>query len=126
MNPGASVPVGARDRRALTELERLASGECGVDALWGDESRRQSATKSSPADAWAGKSGEWARRIRRFLSNKGLDMVAFFKEWSAWVVMAVGSQSITLLVDATKIRDRLAVMLVGIAREGGRSLASAG
>jgi Transposase DDE domain len=57
------------------------------------------------------------RRIRRFLSNKGLDMAAFFREWSAWVVRAVDSQSITLLVDETKIHDQLGVMRVGIAWE---------
>jgi len=58
-----------------------------------------------------------ARRIRRFVSNKGLDMAAFFKEWSGWVVRALGSQAITLLVDETKIHDRLGVMMVGIAWE---------
>ena len=58
-----------------------------------------------------------SRRIRRFVSNKGLDMAAFFKEWSAWVVQAVGGQAITLLVDETKIHDRLGVMMVGLAWE---------
>src|SRR5258708_5817062 len=58
-----------------------------------------------------------SRRIRRFLSNKSLDMGAFFKEWSGWVVRALGSQSITLLVDETKIHDQLGVLMVGIAWE---------
>src|SRR5258706_748549 len=58
-----------------------------------------------------------ARRIRRFVSNKGLDMAAFFAEWSGGVVRAGGGQSITLLVDETKIHDRLGVMMVGIAWE---------
>jgi hypothetical protein len=58
-----------------------------------------------------------SRRIRRFLSNKSLDMAAFFKEWSGWVIGALGCQSITLLVDETKIHDRLGVMMVGLAWE---------
>jgi hypothetical protein len=57
------------------------------------------------------------RRIRRFLSNKCLDMAAFFKEWSSWVIRALGSPAITLLVDETKIHDQLGVLMVGIAWE---------
>src|SRR5438045_2465914 len=57
--PGDIVPVGTRHRFAPDELERMASGECGLDELWGDESRRQSATKGGPADARTGESVEW-------------------------------------------------------------------
>jgi hypothetical protein len=56
-----------------------------------------------------------ARRIRRFLANKCLPMTAFFGEWIRWVLAALGSQAITLLVDETKRHDRIAVMLVGVA-----------
>src|SRR5258708_36560266 len=52
------VPMGARDRRAVTEFEWLASGKCGADELWGTESGRQSAAKSGTTDARTRESGE--------------------------------------------------------------------
>jgi hypothetical protein len=59
-----------------------------------------------------------ARRWRRFLDNEHFPLEAFFAEWSAWVLEAIGSQAITLLVDETKIHDRMGVMLVGLAWQG--------
>lgn len=58
-----------------------------------------------------------ARRIRRFLSNEQLALGRFFEEWSRWVLSALGSQHITLLVDETQLQDRIGVMLVGVAWE---------
>jgi hypothetical protein len=59
-----------------------------------------------------------ARRFRRFLANPAIDLKAFFGEWSRWVVQALGEDPITLLVDETKLHDRVGVMLVGVAWQG--------
>lgn len=58
------------------------------------------------------------RRFRRFLDNQALDLKAFFGEWSRWVVQALGEDRITLLVDETKLHDRIGVMMVGVAWQG--------
>jgi len=58
-----------------------------------------------------------ARRVRRFLSNTTLKLEAFLGAWTAWVVSHLGKQAITLLVDETKLHDKLGVMLVGLAWE---------
>ena len=59
-----------------------------------------------------------ARRWRRFLDNEAFPLQAFFEEWSRWVVAALGAPAVTLLVDETKLHDRMGVMLVGVAWEG--------
>lgn len=57
------------------------------------------------------------RRIRRFLSNKHFPMANFSQEWVRWVVSGLGLSQVTLLVDETKLHERLGVMVVGIAWE---------
>jgi len=59
-----------------------------------------------------------ARRFRRWLDNSALDLTACFVEWSRWVVEAVGGDTVTILVDETKLHDRIGVMMVGLAWEG--------
>jgi len=59
-----------------------------------------------------------ARRIRRFLSNAHFPLMAFFTEWSGWVLRMLSGQAISLLVDETKIHDRSGVRMVGVAWEG--------
>lgn len=56
-----------------------------------------------------------ARRLRRFLSNKALDLNAFFTEWTRWVIGMMDGESVDLLVDETKLSDRIGVMVVGVA-----------
>lgn len=58
------------------------------------------------------------RRLRRLLDNQGLALDGFFKEWVKWVSETLGSEQITLLVDETKLHDRIGVMMVGLAWEG--------
>src|SRR5215467_9619758 len=58
-----------------------------------------------------------ARRWRRFLDNKAFELEAFFAEWSRWVVEALGTGQLTLLVDETKLHEEIGVMLVGMAWE---------
>lgn len=57
------------------------------------------------------------KRWQRFLGNAALDLEAFFVAWSGWVLGGLGREQVTLLVDETKLGDRLAVMVVGVAWE---------
>lgn len=59
-----------------------------------------------------------ARRFRRWLDNEAFDLKRFFQEWSRWVVEALGSEMITIVVDETKVHDRIGVMMVGVAWQG--------
>ncbi len=59
-----------------------------------------------------------ARRWRRWLDNRRVDLNAFFRDWSRWVVESVGGEAVTLLVDETKLHDRIGVMMVGLAWQG--------
>lgn len=59
-----------------------------------------------------------ARRFRRWLANQALDWNAYFEAWSRWVVDSVSGEQVTLLVDETKLHDRMGVMLVGLAWQG--------
>ncbi|MBI1256638.1 MAG: transposase [Chloroflexi bacterium] len=59
-----------------------------------------------------------ARRWRRWLDNDALELERFFREWSRWVAESVGSRKVTLLVDETKLHDRVGVMMVGLAWAG--------
>ncbi len=56
-----------------------------------------------------------ARRIRRFISNPGINVALFFVYWVAWVAGCIGDKRVTLLVDETKLHDKLGVMVVGLA-----------
>lgn len=58
------------------------------------------------------------RRWRRFLDNRAFPLGEFFTEWTQWVVEGLRVSELTLLVDETKIADRVAVMVVGVAWEG--------
>jgi hypothetical protein len=58
------------------------------------------------------------RRWRRFLANRAFPLEAFFAAWSRWVVEALNPQQVTLLVDETKIHQRIGIMLVGVAWQG--------
>lgn len=62
--------------------------------------------------------GSAERRLRRFLGNEKVQVSRFFVEWTRWVVSAYEGEQITLLVDETKLKDRLAVMVVGLAWQG--------
>ena len=59
-----------------------------------------------------------ARRWRRFLDNDNFPLAAFFGEWTAWIVSRMARGKVYLLVDETKLQDRLAVMVVGLAWAG--------
>lgn len=56
-----------------------------------------------------------SRRWRRFLNNTRFPLEPFFKAWSRWVSEGLKTQRLTLLVDETKLQDRIGVMMVGVA-----------
>jgi hypothetical protein len=60
-----------------------------------------------------------ARRLRRFVDNQSFPLADFFADWTRWVVQALPEgETLYVLVDETKLADRLAVMVVGVAWEG--------
>lgn len=59
-----------------------------------------------------------ARRWRRWLNNPAIDHGRFFAELTAWVSQNLPTDTVTLLVDETKLHDRIGIMAVGVAWEG--------
>ena len=56
------------------------------------------------------------RRLQRWLDNERIDVGLNCRAWSRWVFNSlVGSKRIVLLVDLTKLSDRMDVMMVGLA-----------
>jgi hypothetical protein len=58
------------------------------------------------------------RRLRRFVGNDRLPLSDFFGAWTGWIMRQLETATITLLVDETKLADKLAIMMVGVAYEG--------
>lgn len=58
------------------------------------------------------------RRLRRFIANDNVPVAQFFGEWTRWIMGRLEAERITLLVDETKLADKLAIMMVGVAYEG--------
>jgi len=58
------------------------------------------------------------RRWRRFLNNSALTVERVSEQWASWVLSAIGTKQVTLLVDETKIHDRIGAMVLGVAWEG--------
>src|SRR5262245_50859865 len=57
------------------------------------------------------------RKLQRFLGSKVV-MKGFFQQWTQAVVERFGLSNLTLVVDETKIDDRIGVMVVGAVYEG--------
>ena len=58
------------------------------------------------------------RRLRRWLNNHRIDLDACFQIWINWVWKSMETSRALILVDETKIANRLGVMMVSIAYEG--------
>jgi hypothetical protein len=64
-----------------------------------------------------GKADSQRRRLQRFL--KGSDhLESFFQGWTRTVVKGLKAQPVVLVVDETKLKEQLAVMVVGVVFEG--------
>lgn len=57
------------------------------------------------------------RRFRRWLNNSRIDMEACHQAWIRWVWKSCDLPRVVLLVDETKIADRIGVMMVSLAYE---------
>ena len=63
--------------------------------------------------------GSAVRRLRRFIANEKFPLTAFFAAFTQWVIEVLPEQErVYLLVDETKLGERLGVMVVGVAWEG--------
>lgn len=59
-----------------------------------------------------------ARRWRRYLADERWDQARFVAEWTRWVVEQMPPSRCYLLVDETKLGQRMGIMVVGLAFEG--------
>lgn len=59
-----------------------------------------------------------ARRLRRFIANEQFPLQAFFSHLSHWIIEALPYEKVYLLVDETKLGDRIGALVVGVAWEG--------
>lgn len=60
-----------------------------------------------------GQANSQRRRLQRFVSKAGSN-AGFFQVWSGSVVRALGQSKVVLVVDETKLLDRIGVMVVGV------------
>lgn len=64
-----------------------------------------------------GKADTLERRLQRWLSNPRIDDASMSESWIGWVLREFGQREVVLLVDETKLSDRLSAMVVGLAYE---------
>lgn len=69
------------------------------------------------AGASGGRADSQRRRLQRFLQREQ-PLAAFFRAWTRSVVQAVGGKVLVLVVDETKLRAQVGVMVVGLVYEG--------
>lgn len=58
------------------------------------------------------------RRLRRWLANRKIDVEMCCQVWSFWVWRSLDARRAVLLVDETKLADRVGIMMVSLAYEG--------
>jgi len=58
------------------------------------------------------------KRLQRFIGNENWCDKRFFVELATWVLSKVKADRLYLLVDETKLKDRLGIMMIGLAFEG--------
>jgi len=64
---------------------------------------------------WVGRADSVERRLQRLLGNAHLELAWLQPAWMRWVLHRQMSDTITVLVDETKLGDHLNVMMVGLA-----------
>ena len=79
--------------------------------------RSESSQVRKIAGAAGGRADSQRRRVQRFLKQEQ-PMACFFQGWSGSVVKALKQRQIVLVVDETKLKDELAVMVVGVVYQG--------
>jgi len=79
--------------------------------------RSQSSQLRRIAGCSEGKADSQRRRLQRFVAGQH-ELGGFFKNWSQTVVRTWKPQVMVLVVDETKLKDELGVMVVGMVYEG--------
>jgi len=79
--------------------------------------KAQSSQIRKIAEMAGGKAESQRRRIQRFISQKQ-DLGMFFKVWTRSVMKEIKHKQVVLIVDETKLRDKIGIMVVGLAFEG--------
>ena len=83
-----------------------------IGVVW---SRQCAPSKVAEKLALLGKADSVQRRLERFLHNPRIDWQACCRAWSGWVLSHYRDERLILLVDETKLGERLSVMVVGLA-----------
>jgi hypothetical protein len=78
--------------------------------------RAQSSQLRKIAGCAGGKADSQRRRLQRFVKGQQ-PLTAFFQAWTRSVVTAFKLGSVVLVVDETKLKDQLGVMVVGIVHD---------
>lgn len=79
--------------------------------------RAQSSQLRKIAGCVAGRAESARRRLQRFVSGSAR-LEGFFKQWTGSVVRSIGVREVVLVVDETKLRDQIGIMLVGLVYQG--------
>lgn len=75
--------------------------------------RAQSSQLRKIAGCAGGQADSQRRRLQRFV-KRAQPLEAFFTAWTGTVITALKPQTVVLVVDETKLKDQLGVMVVGI------------
>jgi len=65
--------------------------------------------------SWLGKVSSLEKRLKRWVSNPRIDVLVCCEAWVAWVWSQYDAQRPLLLVDETKLGDRIGVLMVSLA-----------
>lgn len=79
--------------------------------------RHASLSRIAEELAWMGHIESLSKRFKRWISNPKLDMVLACELWMKWVWQQYDAQRPILLVDETKLGDRIGIMMVSLAFE---------
>lgn len=79
--------------------------------------KAQSSQIRTIAGMAGGKAESQRRRMQRFISQQ-LDLGIFFKAWTGSVMRELKQKEVVIIVDETKLHDKIGIMLVGVAFEG--------
>jgi hypothetical protein len=82
-------------------------------------SERSTLTKIAEKLWMFGQADSIERRLQRWIANGRIVIEACCRMWSKWVISSViDKQRIILLVDLTKLSDRIDILTVGLAYRG--------
>lgn len=104
-----------RESKQWTEVSRHFRANVAVFS--GGVARAQSSQIRKIAGCVGGKADSQRRRLQRFVSQQQ-GLAAFFRAWSRSMARAIRARLVVLVVDETKLKDRLAAMVVGMVYEG--------